>query len=259
MDNTSIVPSDNENTLPSENVSAGNTQLQQQKEEVIQRIPIYQEDYDISKEITNTQLHLEKKWINSTKNIEIPVKYEEMFINGKEFDSYSKSELVEVFSKIKEKISEVIHPNEDSKDGESASKNDEDYINKKQYRNDIEIKHKKNEERFGANGSLEYTDIDKNNELPLEVANKKEGQSQLKVYDDDKNTTSSTVGEGQEELEEQVVPLWGEQIIVDKKMVKLGEIIIRKYKVSENRKIDVDIRNEKVTVKYPDGKNEEFV
>jgi len=41
-------------------------------------------------------------------------------------------------------------------------------------------------------------------------------------------------------------------------MVKLGEIVIRKSKVSENRKIDVEVRNEKVTVKYPDGNKEEF-
>jgi hypothetical protein len=36
-------------------------------------------------------------------------------------------------------------------------------------------------------------------------------------------------------------------------MVKLGEVIIKKNRVTVNNKIDVDIKKEKVTVQYPDG------
>lgn len=50
---------------------------------------------------------------------------------------------------------------------------------------------------------------------------------------------------------EKVIPLWGEEVIVNKKMVKLGEIVIKKYMVNEKRSIDVEVRHEKLTAKYP--------
>ena len=41
-------------------------------------------------------------------------------------------------------------------------------------------------------------------------------------------------------------------------MVKLGEIVIKKSRISEKRKVGVEVRREKITVKYPDGKNQEI-
>jgi stress response protein YsnF len=38
-------------------------------------------------------------------------------------------------------------------------------------------------------------------------------------------------------------------------MVKLGEIVVTKSKTTEKRKVDVEVRKEKVTVKYPDAYN----
>ncbi len=49
----------------------------------------------------------------STKKIEIPIKYEEVFINGKEFDSYNESGIIEIFSKIKDKITDVFSHDKD--------------------------------------------------------------------------------------------------------------------------------------------------
>jgi len=60
------------------------------------------------------------------------------------------------------------------------------------------------------------------------------------------------------EVEEQIIPIWGEQIILDKKMVKLGEIVIKKSKITEKRKVDVEVRKEKITIKHPDGKKEDI-
>jgi stress response protein YsnF len=256
VDSTSILPSNNKVTPASDNNTPPSDTRLQQNEEIVQKIPVYQEDYSITKETTKSQLYLEKKWINSTKKIEIPIKYEEMFINGREFDSYSKSELVEVFSKIKEKISEVIHPGDSTKDGESANKSGDNSTSKKQYPNDIEFKHKKNEGEYEVNRSLSYTDLDKKEVIPLEPTGKNEDYNQIEVSKD--NDNKNTLTSSREGQEDQVIPIWGEQIIIDKKMVKLGEIIIKKSKVSENRKIDVEVRNEKVTVKYPDGNKEEF-
>ena len=54
---------------------------------------------------------------------------------------------------------------------------------------------------------------------------------------------------------EKMIPLWAEEIEIGKKMVKVAEIVIKK-RVTETKKIDIDIRKEQVTIKYPDGKTE---
>ncbi|MFL6508424.1 MAG: hypothetical protein ACJ704_10880 [Nitrososphaeraceae archaeon] len=41
-------------------------------------------------------------------------------------------------------------------------------------------------------------------------------------------------------------------------MVKVAEIVITKRRVIEKKKIDVDIRGEEVTIKYPDGRSEKL-
>ena len=65
--------------------------------------------------------------------------------------------------------------------------------------------------------------------------------------------------EGQEQDgTEKIVPIWGEEIIVSKRKIKLGEIIIRKRRIIENKKIDVDIKKEKVIVEYPNGVKEQL-
>ena len=64
MTSDSKVPSSDNNISPNKDevVSPINT-VSQQQEEIVERIPIYKEDYTINKEVTKTQLHLEKKWI----------------------------------------------------------------------------------------------------------------------------------------------------------------------------------------------------
>jgi stress response protein YsnF len=53
------------------------------------------------------------------------------------------------------------------------------------------------------------------------------------------------------------VLIWGEEIVVSKRKVKLGETVIRKRSFIESKKIDIDIKREKVIVEYPDGLKEE--
>ena len=48
---------------------------------------------------------------NNNKRIEILVKYKEILINDKEFDSFNESELTEIFSKIKHKINDTFSKN----------------------------------------------------------------------------------------------------------------------------------------------------
>ena len=42
-------------------------------------------------------------------------------------------------------------------------------------------------------------------------------------------------------------------------MVKIGEIVIRKYQTTEKQKIDVDVKSERLTIKYPDDRKEEII
>ena len=79
--------------------------------------------------------------------------------------------------------------------------------------------------------------------------------------EDDQNSNYKVRGEvvalneGQENNKtEKIVPIWGEEIIVQKRKVKLGEIAIQKRRVIESKKIDIDIKREKVIVEYPDGR-----
>ena len=57
---------------------------------------------------------------------------------------------------------------------------------------------------------------------------------------------------------EKVIPLYEEQFEIIKKMVKVAEIVITKRRVIEKKRIDVDIRGEEVTIKYPDGRSEKL-
>ncbi|MFL6431314.1 MAG: DUF2382 domain-containing protein [Nitrososphaeraceae archaeon] len=57
---------------------------------------------------------------------------------------------------------------------------------------------------------------------------------------------------------EKVIPLYEEQFEIIKKTVKVAEIVITKRRVIEKKKIDVDIRGEEVTIKYPDGRSEKL-
>src|ERR1700712_1998857 len=104
-------------------------------EEIVKKIPLFAENFDITKKTEETQLILAKRWVTSTKEIEIPIKYEEAYINGKEFDSYSENEIIEIFSKIKDKITDVFSHEKDKNKGSNEEI---------PYSKDIEVIHHKN-------------------------------------------------------------------------------------------------------------------
>jgi stress response protein YsnF len=58
--------------------------------------------------------------------------------------------------------------------------------------------------------------------------------------------------------EEKVVPVFGEKIIITKKMTKLNDLVIRKRRIVENKKIKVNITKESVKIKHPNGKIEDL-
>ena len=57
---------------------------------------------------------------------------------------------------------------------------------------------------------------------------------------------------------EKVIPVFGEKIIVTKKMAKLNDLVIRKRRIVENKKIKVNITKESVKIKHPNGKMEDL-
>ena len=249
MNNDSIVPHDNiitpiKDSLPSRDI---NSQL---KEVIVERIPIHAEEFEVTKEVTETKLYLEKRWIKSTKKIEVPINHEEMFINGKEFDSYSHNELVEIYSKVKEKISEVFNPNQTEVDANQHDKRRSGY--NRHYPNDLDIQLQKDEDTTKTTLLPTEKESSQSEKKPL-LSNSEDStvNSQIQLSDNINNNNSF-------EEEEQIIPIWGEQVIIDKKMVKLGEITIKKSRIVEKRHVNVEVRKEKVTVKYPDGKKEEF-
>jgi stress response protein YsnF len=189
-------------------------------EELVRKIPLFNEKLDVTKKTEKGKLVIEKKWITVKKKIEIPLKYEEIFINGKVFDSFNDKELSEIFSRIKSKISDVfLHE-----------------------RTDLE----NNKEAEPAGSEIEIVclepggkDFDKNisSEKPLAL-------SDGTMADQNNN--------------QQILELWGEEIVINKKMVKLAEIVLKKYQVEEKRKIDVEVSREKLTLKFPGNIKEEI-
>jgi stress response protein YsnF len=59
-----------------------------------------------------------------------------------------------------------------------------------------------------------------------------------------------------EKEKERIIPLYEEQFEIIKKRVKVAEIVITKRRVTEKKKVDIDISTEEVTLEYPDGRSE---
>jgi stress response protein YsnF len=57
---------------------------------------------------------------------------------------------------------------------------------------------------------------------------------------------------------EKIIPVFGEKIIITKKMTKLNELVIRKRRIVENKKIKVDVTKESVKIQHPNGKIEQL-
>ena len=55
---------------------------------------------------------------------------------------------------------------------------------------------------------------------------------------------------------EKVIPVFGEKIVITKKMTKLNDLVIRKRRIVENKKIKVNVTKERVSIEHPDGKIE---
>ena len=167
---------------------------------IAQVIPVIEENFSISKKMNTESVKIEKICATKTEKIEIPRRFEEVFVNGKKIEAFEKHDSIgdEILSKVKEGIKDSL---------DSIHKDH----NKKEY------------------------SVSEQNESTRELI-------PLFDYESSKN----------QEIEK-VIPIYAEEIVVSKQIVKLGEVIIKKNLVIVNNIIDVDIKKEKVTVQYPDG------
>ena len=178
---------------------------------IVSAVPVIEEGFSVSKKTVIENLKVEKKWNTTTKKIEVPVSFEEVYINGKDLKSYAEKDEDDILSELNKRI--------------IKSYEDMDNAQKKQY-SVLEKNESKREE-------VPLYNVDDDNRIN-------------NIYNDVTNR----------EPEKKVIPILGEEIIVNKRIVKLGELILAKNKVTENQKIAVDTIKEKATIRYPDGNTE---
>ena len=188
--------------------------------ETMQIIPVIEEDFDLTKKTVIHETRIMKRMATRTEKIEIPIAYEEVYINNKKLKIYEKEE-EGLLSRIKDTIAH------------SVSSPDDDHI---EYHYPTSSSNKLSEDNSKNNPNQKHHNLDF-------------------------GTRGETVSliDGQEKSEtEKIVPIWGEEIVVRKRKVNLGEIVIRKRRVIASKKIDIDIKKEKVSVEHPDGFKEEL-
>ena len=183
--------------------------------EIVQRIPLIGEKFTLTKTTKEGQVNIEKRWTAATKKIEIPVKYEEIYMDGKKIDSLIERDAVKILTKIKDKIMHVFTHSDNKEDAP---------------RDTLKVKYYDAE-----NGLLnDRQNIGVGKTMPLT---------------NDKRSLKT----------ENVVTIWGEEIIINKRMVKLGEFIVKKYEVTETKEVDVELITEKLTIHQPNSHKEEII
>lgn len=165
------------------------TNEEEQKTTEIQVVPVVANKYSISKKITTQNFIVEKRWVTGTAKIEVPMKYEEVYVNGKKLGS--KDGLESLLSSMKGMIG----------GGSKKKESNEKMVRKK---------------KEALKGEL------------------------ASIFEDSSNT-------------QEVLPLFGEEILIRKRIRQVGEAVITKRKITENKKIPLSTKSEKIIIRYPDG------
>jgi stress response protein YsnF len=201
------------------------TTIEEEGEEGQQQfvIPIIEEKYNLSKKILSEDVKIEKRWVIHDEKIHLPIAYEKVFVDDKEIDSYSKEDIL---TQIKDKIINFQYMGEN-----------DDNENKIEKEKKEDIKRQQNEKDRRQVRVKEY-------EVPL--------------FNEEKTNSISSTSNNEipNDTTQKVIPLYAEQLIITKKKVKIGEILITKKKVIEDKKVNIDILKERVTIEYPDGNKE---
>jgi stress response protein YsnF len=186
-------------------------------------IPVVEENFDLTKKTVLHEMKISKRRATKTEKIEVPIMYEEVYVGDKKLQLYDKEE-DGILSKIKDTITHGISGSEE---------------------NDIQY-------RYPAASSLS-SQASKGRSL----TDPKDEYNNLHTDGGELVALIEGQQDGNKETE-MMVPIWGEEIIISKRKIKLGEVVIRKRRIVENRKINVDIKKEKVSVEYPNGSHKEL-
>ena len=165
-------------------------------------IPVNEERFSISKNTVSEDVKIEKRWISATRKVEVPVPYEEVYVNDKVVKLFDEKDDDNILSKLKDKI-------------------------------------------------LDSIDRDKNKQQQTTTISQQQNEPKgelIPLFDDNNNN----------QITEKVIPILGEEIVVSRRTVKIGEIVIKKRRVTDNKKIQIDIKKEKVMLEYPDGTTEQI-
>ena len=167
-------------------------------------IPVNEERFSISKDTVSEDVKIEKRWISATRKVEIPVPYEEVYVNDKVVKLFDEKDDDNILSKLKDKI-------------------------------------------------LDSIDRDKNKQQQQTISQQQQQQNEpggelIPLFDDKDNN----------QITEKVIPILGEEVVVSRRTVKIGEIVIKKRRVTDNKKVQIDIKKEKVMLEYPDGTTEQI-
>ena len=186
-------------------------------------IPIIEEKYNLSKKILSEDVKIEKRWIIHDEKIHLPIAYEKVFVDDKELDSYSKEDIL---TQIKDKIINFQYIGENDDDENKIEKEKKE-----------DIKHQQNEKDRRQVRVKEY-------EIPL--------------FNEEKTNSTSYTSNNEilNDKTQKIIPLYAEQLVITKKKVKIGEILITKKKIIEDKKVNIDIVKERVTIEYPNGNKE---
>jgi stress response protein YsnF len=158
----------------------------------VQTVPVIGEKFTVSKKPVVSDMVIEKRWVTKNEIIEVPITYEEIYVNGKPMAADSSGFL----SSVKKALG-------GSSKSETTTTN---YY-------DSKSKDARSEGEFVPISSTET---------------------------------------------EKVIPLYGEQITISKKMVRLNDVVIKKKRKTETRKMKVDVRKEIVKARHPDGRIEQL-
>ena len=143
-------------------------------------LSVIEQDFSTDKKAILEMATVEKKWVERKKRLEVPIRYEQIFVNNEEL---GKSGLEESLSQIKDAILNIV---------------------------------------------------------PIDYSKK-----------DEQNNSKWVPLMGSDAEVEKTIPLYAEQLMISKKIVKVGDIIIRKREVTTREKIDVNIIKEKIFVENP--------
>jgi stress response protein YsnF len=107
--------------------------------------------------------------------------------------------------------------------------------------------------------------IDNDTSVEQYVKNKKKIENRGEIVplmysstDEQKNKEGDNTQTQIGKEKQKIIPLYEEHFEIVKKMVKVAEIVITKRRITKKRKIDIDIRGEEVTIKYPDGRSDKL-